>query len=165
MKTLIVVSSKTGNTKLLAHGICDAIEGAVLVNATDMPPDLSPYDAVLLGFWCDRARAPADIEAAAACVSGKRIGCFATIGGDPQTEAARQWMQKTSEALAAKGKDNTLLATFLCRGRIDPALFEQMTKLQGGVISPEREQRRRAAETHPDRMDVCRAVEVFSRMI
>lgn len=165
MKMLIVVSSKTGNTKLLAHGICDAIEGAVLVDAAAMPQDLADYDVVLLGFWCDRGRAPADIEAAASRLNGKRVGCFATLGGDPDTESARQWMQQTSQALVAKGKGNVLSATYLCRGRIDPVLFEQMTKMQGGVLSPEREARRLAAETHPDRMDVWRAVEVFSKIV
>lgn len=167
MTTLVVFSSRTGNTKLLAHGICDAYEDAHLVHlvaAASLPEDLSAYDAVLLGFWCDRGKAPEDIEQAAARIRGKRMGCFATIGGDPQAEWARQWMQKTSAELAAKG-GNTLEATFMCRGRIDPALFDQMTRMQGGVVPPEREARRAASETHPDRLDVIAAVKAFSGLM
>ena len=164
MTTLVVVSSKTGNTKLLAHGICDAYENAELVSASAVPADLSKYDAVLLGFWCDRGMAPEDMQAAAAKISGKRMGCFATVGGDPQSEWAQQWMTKTSTELAAKGS-NTLEATFLCRGRIDPALFDLMTRMQGGVVTPQREATRAASETHPDRLDVIAAVKSFAGLM
>lgn len=164
MTTLVVVSSKTGNTKLLAHGICDAYENAELVSAASLPEDLSKYDAVLLGFWCDRGMAPEDMQQAAARINGKRMGCFATIGGDPQAEWAQQWMQKTSAELAAKG-GNTLEATFMCRGRIDPAIFDLMTRMQGGVVTPQRQSARAASETHPDRLDVIAAVKVFADLM
>lgn len=164
MTTLVVVSSKTGNTKLLAHGICDAYENAELVPAASLPEDLSKYDAVLLGFWCDRGLAPEDMQQAAARINGKRMGCFATIGGDPQAEWAQQWMQKTSAELAAKG-GNTLEATFMCRGRIDPAIFDLMTRMQGGVVTPQRQAARVASETHPDRLDVIAAVKIFADLM
>ena len=164
MTTLVVVSSKTGNTKLLAHGICDAYENAELVSPANLPEDLSRYDAVLLGFWCDRGMAPEDMQAAAAKISGKRMGCFATVGGDPQSEWAQQWMSKTSAELAAKG-GNTLEATFLCRGRIDPTIFDRMTRMQGGVVTHQREATRAASETHPDRLDVIAAVKTFESLM
>ena len=65
MKTLIVVSSKTGNTLLLAHGICDALKDCDLVEASSVPENLSEYGAVLLGFWCDRGMSPEDMQKAA----------------------------------------------------------------------------------------------------
>ena len=43
----------------------------------------------------------------------------------------------------------------------DPALFDRMTQMMGGVVTPEREARRKAAETHPDRMDLLKAEEHF----
>lgn len=165
MKTLIVVSSKTGNTLLLARGICDALKDCDLVEASSVPENLSEYGAVLLGFWCDRGMSPEDMQKAARGVHGKRIGCFATIGGDPDSDWARKWMDKTSQELAALGEGNTLEATFMCRGRIDPAVFKMMTKMAGGTVTPEREARRQASETHPDRLDVLHAAEVFGRML
>ncbi len=158
---LVVISSLTGNTLILGHAICDALEGAVMCRANELPEDLAPYNPVLLGFWCDRGMAPEDMKAAAAKLSGKRIGCFATMGGDPEAEWAVAWMKKTSDALVAMGEGNTLAETFLCRGRIDPALFERMTAMMGGKVSPEREARRRASETHPDRVDLARGAEIF----
>ena len=141
-KPLIIISSRTGNTMMLGHALCDALPGSTLVRPADLPEDLSGYDPVLLGFWCDRGHAPEEMERAAERLRGKRIGCFATMGGNPQDEKARVWMQRTAEELVRKGEGNTLEGTFLCRGR-------------------EREARRAAAETHPDRLDLARCVEAF----
>ena len=160
-KPLVVISSRTGNTMILGHAICDAMPGAVLVKPEALPEDLSGFNPILLGFWCDRGMAPEDIQAAAKKLEGKTIGCFATMGGNAETPEALDWMKRTSASLAAAGKNNTLAGTYLCRGRIDPALFERMTAMMGGKVTPEREARRLASETHPDRMDLERGVERF----
>lgn len=159
LRPLVVVSSKTGNTRLAAHALVDAFPGARLVAAEEFdtfPEPLETFDTVFLGFWCDRGLAPEGIVRAAARLEGKRIGCFATMGGDPTSEKAIDWMRRTSEALAAAGRNNTLVARFLCRGRIDPALFGE-----GYPASPEREARRLASETHPDRLDLLWLTEAF----
>ena len=160
-RPLIVVSSRTGNTMILAHAICYALPGAELVRATALPEDLSPFNPVLLGFWCDRGAAPEDMVAAAKRLKGKRIGCFATMGGNPDDEKAKAWMAKTAEDLVKLGEGNELAETFLCRGRIAPSVFERMTAMMGGVVTPEREARRQASETHPDRLDLARGAEIF----
>ncbi len=156
-KTLVVVSSKTGNTLIVAHAVADAFTNGVLHTPATAPADLAAFDTVLLGFWCDKGDAPAEMIAFAEKIEGKTLGCFATMGGNPQDAKAQAWMEKTCAALAAKGRGNTLKATFLCRGRIDPALFEMMTKMAGG-LTPERETRRKESETHPDRLDCLAAV-------
>lgn len=160
-KPLVIVSSRTGNTMILAHAICDAFPGAVLVRADALPSDLSDYNPVMLGFWCDRGHAPEDMTHAAAQLNGKRIGCFATMGGNPEGERAKAWMEKTAQTLVGLGQGNTLEGTFLCRGRIDPEVFERMTKMMGGVVTPERAATLAAAETHPDRLDLEAGVEIF----
>ena len=103
-KPLVVISSRTGNTMILGHAICDAMPGAVLVKPEALPEDLSGFNPILLGFWCDRGMAPEDIQAAAKKLEGKTIGCFATMGGNAETPEALDWMKRTSESLAAAGK-------------------------------------------------------------
>ncbi len=149
---------------MLAHGICDALRDAVLVDAANLPQNMEDFDPVLLGYWCDRGMAPEDMLEACKKIHNKRIGCFATLGGDPESDWARKWVKETSEKLVSSDSGNSLEATFVCRGRIDPVIFDLMTKMTGGVVTPEREARRKESETHPDRVDVLRAVEVFSRM-
>ena len=87
-KPLVVISSRTGNTMILGHAICDAMPGAVLVKPEALPEDLSGFNPILLGFWCDRGMAPEDIQAAAKKLEGKTIGCFATMGGNAETPEA-----------------------------------------------------------------------------
>ena len=70
-------------------------------------------------------------------------------------------MEKVTDGLLALGRDNVAVTQHLIRGRIDPALFERMTAMMGGEVTPEREARRKAAETHPDRMDLLKAEEHF----
>lgn len=155
---LVVISSRTGNTMILGHAITDALPGAVLVRTGELPEDLSGFNPVLLGFWCDRGNAPQDMQEAAKRFHGKRIACFATMGGNPENNA---WMKRASESLVASGEDNELVETFLCRGRIDPEVFERMTQMLGGTVSDERADRRRESETHPDRTDLARGAEFF----
>lgn len=160
-RPLIVISSRTGNTMILGHAIADALPGALLVKPTELPEDLSPFNPVLLGYWRDLEEAPADMRAIASRFEGKTIGCFATMGSDVNDPDSQAWMKRTAEGLAAAGKNNTLAQTFICRGRIDPAQFEKMTKMMGGVVSPERAEKRRESETHPDRLDLAKGAEIF----
>lgn len=161
---LFIVSSLTGNTRLLAFAASEALSGVRIVRADAVPADLSPFNPVALFFWCDRGMAPDEIVKAASRLSGKNMGIFATMGGDPESSYARSWIAGTAQKLVSAGKENTLAGTFLCRGRIDPALFSRMSAAAGGTVTPEREARRKAAETHPDRLDCLAAAEACRQM-
>lgn len=161
MKPLIVVSSKTGNTRIIARALQDNIGPCDYVQADEMPEDLSAYNPIVLCFWCDRGMAPEDMRRAAQNIQNKDVACFATLGGNPEEAKAKDWMHRTSVSLAEAGAGNTLRLEFLCRGRIDPLLFARMTEMTGGVVSPERERRRKLSETHPDRLDTLAAVKAY----
>lgn len=163
-KALVIVSSRTGNTRIVGHAVADAL-GAEYAGAEtylESPALYADCNPVILGFWNDRGMAPEDMQAVAKMLHEKRIGFFATMGGDPASERAAAWMEKVTEGLLALGRDNVSVTSLLVRGRIDPALFERMTQMMGGTVSPEREARRREAETHPDRMDLLKAEKHFS---
>lgn len=153
-KALVVVSSVTGNTRIVGHWLADAYAAGVLYTPETAPSDLTGFSTVLLGFWCDKGDAPEDMKAFAARVTGKTIGTFITMGAEPEDPRAQAWAKKVSGEVAALGKSNTLKATFLCQGRIDSEVFDRMT--------PEREARRKAADTHPDRSDLARAAEAMA---
>lgn len=162
-KALVVVSSRTGNTRIVGHAVADAL-GADYIGAQtylENPAAYADANPVILGFWNDRGMAPEDMQAVAKTLAEKRIGFFATMGGDPDSERAAAWMEKVTDGLLALGRDNVAVTSLLIRGRIDPALFERMTAMMGGEVTPEREARRKAAETHPDRMDLLKAEEHF----
>ena len=93
-KPLLIVSSKTGNTRVIAHAVADSLPDALLTTAEKLPEDLSGFNPVGLFFWCDRGMAPEDTKAVTPKLAGKKIACFATMGGDPKAERAQEWMKK-----------------------------------------------------------------------
>lgn len=167
-QTLIAVSSLTGNTRIIAHALADEIADACYVDLDrdDIEPQQAQmYDPVILCFWCDKGQAPEKMKDFAKTLEGKRIACFATLGGNPESEQSQNWMQKTSQALVDSGKDNRLVATFLCRGKISDAVFDLMTKMAGGTVSPERLAVKTASLTHPDRLDVDNALKTYRQAL
>ena len=115
MKPLIVVSSKTGNTRVIARALQDGIGPCDYVEASQVPADLSAYNPIVLCFWCDRGMAPEDTKAVAKRIKGKDIACFATMGGDPENPKAKDWMHRTSTTLVEAGEDNTYAEAALIR--------------------------------------------------
>lgn len=160
---LIIVSSRTGNTLLLAHALQKAYPGCTLCTPESAPEDLASFNPVLLGFWCDRGMAPEPIKALAPRLKHKHIFAFATMGGEPDAPKSQEWMQKTSDALVAAGESNTLVGTFLAMGKVDPEVFRRVTE-QIGYLSPEREARYRKAQHHPDEAD-CQALVAATRSL
>ena len=62
---------------------------AIVLDAAAAPDSLEAFDPILIGFWCDRGRAPEEIERLMPRIRGKRIGFFATMGGDPASPRAQ----------------------------------------------------------------------------
>ncbi len=164
MKIAVICSSKTGNTRVLAHALADAFS-APLFSVQSAPENLSAFEALLLGFWCDKGQAPEDMQEFVKKIHGQRVGFFATLGGDPESERAQAWFNATCEALLKAGGDNENIGQFLCCGRIDPEIYKLMLEMSGGTPTPEQEERRRLAETHPDRVDLLNVVALFENAL
>lgn len=94
-KALVVVSSVTGNTRIVGHWLADAYAAGVLYTPETAPSDLTGFSTVLLGFWCDKGNAPEDMKAFAARVTGKTIGTFITMGAEPEDPRAQAWAKKS----------------------------------------------------------------------
>ena len=157
---LVVVSSGSGNTRIIAHAVADAA-GTHIMTPAELPEDLSPFNPVSLCFWCAGGDLPPDLKAVMPRFKDKKIACFCTMGSDPGTGHAKAWMRMICEAAVGTDRGNTLEATFLCRGRIDEKRFAHMTELGEGEMIKEREARRTLSETHPDRLDVLNAQELY----
>lgn len=164
MTPIVVYTSKTGNTAIVAHAVADHFE-APCFKACSAPENTDGFDTVILGFWNDAGRISEELKSFASRLSGKKIVCFATIGGDPQSPHAAEWMEATSTALVQAGSGNTLAATFMCRGRIDPELVKRMDAMGGASSSPERRANREKSNTHPDRIDIENAVTAISEAL
>ncbi|MDR2489029.1 MAG: flavodoxin family protein [Desulfovibrio sp.] len=164
MKTLVVYSSRTGNTRMIAEAVHSVMpDGAGIFPVRDAP-DPSPYDFVALGFWVDKGGPDADMAEYLGSVRGKRVGLFGTLGAWPDSEHARKAMQ----AAVDRAEGNTVLGTFLCQGKVDPKLLAAMAKMGGNSPHPmteERKARLEEAARHPDAADCENARRVFTDIV
>jgi flavodoxin len=165
---LVVYSSKTGNTRKLAEGICQGLAAAgfpARIAAVEEKPDAAGASWVLAGFWADRGNADAKMLDYIRSLAGQKIGVFGTLGAEPDSDHARELAKKV-ETLAAE--KNTCLGSFLCQGKIDPALtarFKDLPPEHPHAMTEERRKRHEEAAKHPDEADITAAVIRFRAML
>ncbi|MDR0643168.1 MAG: flavodoxin family protein [Treponema sp.] len=165
---LIVYSSKTGNTRKLAEGIHRALGDAgfpARIAAVEEKPDAAGVPWLLAGFWADRGHADEKTLAFIRSLEACRIGLFGTLGAYPDSEHARDLAKKT-EALAAE--KNICMGSFMCQGKIDPALLERFKNLPPDnphAMTEERRKRHEEAAKHPNDDDIAAAAAAFLKML
>ena len=96
-------------------------------------------------------------------IKGKKVGIFATLGSYPDSDHARTSLER---GLALVEKDNEVIGSFICQGRIAEALKQRMEILpEGHPHYPDENRRKRWADAdrHPNEEDVRQAVKVFCK--
>ena len=147
----IVFSTITGNGFKLAEAAAQVIPehcGPYNIRyITDEVIDM--FDAFVLTYWCDKGSADPDTIALLERMHGKKIIIAGSLGADVNTPHYQQ-VCKNVEALV--NKDNILLGHFLCQGSID--LRRTGKKLREGKLTPERFEKHKLSQGHPDEKDL-----------
>lgn len=156
MKTIVLYSTRTGNTKKVAEAITSVLPmGTPCVSVKEIPADIASYDCVFLGFWVDRGSTDKDSQETLKVLHNKHVAIFATLGADPKSEHAAASLQAGADFLPA-GVD--VPGKFICQGAVDPKLIEMMYKqFPAGHPhgkSPERDALHAEAAKHPDAADL-----------
>ena len=115
MTYAIVVSSKTGNTALLAQTAAACLPaGQCLYHGAPDPAALAA-DRILVGFWTDKGSCDETVAAFLRSAAGKEVFLFGTagFGGDPEYFA--QILQRAAANLPA---DSRLTGSYMCQGRM-----------------------------------------------
>lgn len=165
MKSLIVYSSKTGNTQLVAEAILEGMSKYTAYFPVEIAPDPDSFDCIIVGFWVDKGTADKKAQEYLTKIKNKKVALFATLGADPNSQHAKSSM---ANARALLDSSNTILGDFICRGKVDPKLLEAFRHLPADHphgINPERLARHKAASTHPDAEDLAKAKQVFQQLI
>lgn len=157
-KTLVTYFSRTGNTKLIAEAIFEAVpDDKVLLPMKDVI-DLGPFRLVFIGFPVQSHSVPPPVEDFLRRVpAGKKIAFFSTHGSVTGSSLARAAVEYAT-ILAAGAK---LVGTFACRGKVSLQALEVLGR------SPEHEawaDMAASAATHPDEHDREEA-QAFARWI
>ncbi|MBU5425372.1 flavodoxin family protein [Tissierella pigra] len=158
MKTSIVYSSLTGNTKKVADEILKIMpEGTEIYDLKDLNHSLDD-ELLILGYWVDKANPNKEMYQFMESLKGKKIITFGTLGAYPDSSHAKEVKENTVKILE---KNNEVLGTFLCQGKINPKITEMFMKNGGEnnvhTMTPERLKRHEDAAKHPNEEDFSNA--------
>lgn len=158
-KYIVLYSSRTGNTKKIAEAICSALPvGTPCRSVGEAPTDLNDYDCLFIGFWVDRGTADQQTQQLLQQVSHRHIALFATLGADPCSQHAADSLRN---AAALCPGENSLVHSFICQGKVDPQLIEQMKRMfppgHPHAVDKKREAIHEEAKRHPNEADVAAA--------
>jgi flavodoxin len=163
MKSMVVYSSRTGNTAKVARAIFEILPKPKVIFPVDEAPPPGDFDFLALGFWVDRGGPDAKARHYMMGLSGATLGLFGTLGAEPDSAHGRSCMARAVDLVAG----NHLAGTFLCQGRIDPEVIAAMQRSAAAhhKMTPERLACIRAADSHPDAADLIRAQKAFKAML
>ena len=90
MNYLVLYSSRTGNTRMVARAIQKALpEGTPCVDIKDLkeslPEGTTSYDCVFMGYWVDKGTADEASRTILKSLDNPYIALFATLGADPKS--------------------------------------------------------------------------------
>ena len=166
MKTLVVYSSLTGNTKMIAEAIAEAMPNCDIFPVQEAPYTVEGYDLVAVGYWVDKGMPDSRCKAWLEGVTNARIAFFGTLGAYPDSDHARECKEKAAALVCEPKRGNNVLGSWLCMGKIDPKVLEVMAKMAKNVhpMTPERKARIEEAAKHPNAED-CRAAQEYIREV
>lgn len=165
MKSLVVYSSLTGNTKMVAEAVAEALGADTVLVSVDECPSADEYDLVAVGYWVDKGTADKKSADYLKSLRNKKVALFATLGAYPDSEHAAQSL---ANGAALLDTSNTVVGTFICQGKVDAKLVEQMAKMFPAEhphgLNEARKKRLADAAKHPDENDLKNAKAVFAKI-
>jgi len=163
MKSLIVYSSRTGNTKSVAEAIKEILPEPCTIANVEEVPSVEDYDFIAIGYWVDKGMPDQKAKAFMEKIKGKKVGLFGTLGAYANSDHADDCRARAEKLM----EGNEVLGHFLCQGRIDPKVLEMMEKMASDhhPMTEERKARIEEAKKHPDETDFSNAKQAFAAML
>ncbi len=158
MKTLVVYSSQTGNTKKLANAVYESLKEEKEIFPVENAPDPKNYDFIALGFWFKGGKPdPKSAEYLGKIGKGKRLFLFATHGASPESDHAKNGIKNAGNL----AHNVEIIGSFTCQGEVNPKVMEKVkTKPEPPVWINDAP----AAAGHPDDNDINRIKEAVKNL-
>ncbi|MDM8549865.1 flavodoxin family protein [Desulfobacterales bacterium HSG2] len=147
MKSLVVYSSQTGNTKKLADAVFETLTGEKEIYPISDAPDHEGYDFVAVGFWLKAGKPDPKSSEYLEKIGEKSLFLFATHGAGKKSAHAENAMNHAKN-LAPKAK---IVGMYNCQGEVAPKILEKLgAKPEPPVWLADAP----AATGHPDESDI-----------
>lgn len=131
MKIAIVYSSRTGNTKLLADTIREALSGDTCVYFGAPDAKALEADRIYAGFWTDKGTCDADSAAFLKTLTDQELFLFGTAGFGVSADYFRKVLSRAEKNVPG---GVTLIGSFMCQGRMPMSVRERYKKMQKSPI-------------------------------
>lgn len=122
MKTLIVYSSQTGNTRKLAEVVSVCLPGEKQMASVEDAPRPEDFDFVAVGFWLQAGKPDPKAAAYLQAIGHAPLFLFATHGAAADSAHAQNAMA-FPKTLAPEAD---VLGTFNCLGEVNPNVLEKI---------------------------------------
>jgi len=155
MKSLIVYSSQSENTKKLADAIYKNLDGGKDIFPVDEAPSTEGYDLTFVGFWLMAGKPdPKSSEYLEKTGKDDRLFFFATHGAAAGSDHVKNAVNQ------ATGLTNgsEIAGVFTCQGEVNPNVLEKVKqKPEPPVWINDAD----AAVGHPDEKDIAALIQAI----
>ncbi len=147
MKSLVVYSSQSGNTRKMAEAAFEVLPEPKEIHPVEAAPDPAAYDFVVMGFWLKAGNPDPKSQEFLKKTAGSRLFLFSTHGAAAGSEHAKRAM----DAAKSLAQGAEIVGTFDCQGAVNPEL---LAKVKARPNPPEWIDDADTAVGHPDARDV-----------
>ena len=158
MRIAIVYKSLTGNTKIIAEGINEALKGENVVYFGE-PNSVCDADLYFVGSWTDKGNCDSQITEFLKSLKNRKVAYFSTAGYGESNEYFEILYSRVKTHIDQSNED---MGHFFCPGKISDAIKGKYMKLL--AENPEDEKAKNGLEnlekvaSHPDKQDVENAM-------
>jgi len=164
-KWLVAYSSVTGNTKRVGAVMFEVLPtGSKLQPVNEASLDFAAYDVIVVGYWLTRGGPDPKTMEFLPKLRDKKVVLFATHGALPGSEHAATSLARAAYLL---GDGYSILGTFTCQGKINPALLaRRVGAAENDPHAPSEENKKRWTEAakHPSEADFEAARNFIKKM-
>mgnify|MGYP000847191079 FL=1 len=155
MKTLIIYSSDTGNTKLVCEKAYEYLKGEKeIISVKEKEKiNLNNFDNIIVGTWIDKASANLEAKKFINSLENKKIYFIGTLAASLTSEHAKKCHKNLTKLCSKK---NNFVDGVLARGRVSDDLKEKFEKFPLNIIHkfvPNIKEIIEEAQPHPDNTD------------
>ena len=165
MKIAVVYKSLTGNTKLVAEAIGEALKAEHDICVCE-PAECKEADMYFVGTWIDKGSCTKEIAEFLATLENQKIALFATAGFGGSKEYYDALAGRIKAQIPAS---NEILGQFFCQGKMPMSVRDRyVAMLKANPEDKNMEVNVKnfdEALSHPDDADLVNAAEWAKKMI
>ncbi len=121
MKSIVIYSSQTGNTKKLAEAVYSALSGEKSIYPIGEAPEPSGFDLVCVGFWLMAGKPDPKSQEYLKKITSQKLFLFATHGAS----ATSRHVQNAMEEAIRLAPESDIIGSFSCSGEVNPKVIEK----------------------------------------